>query len=245
MDRFKNIVMIVLGGAILTSCLYEKTTVPPDVLITIPEINPNTGQTDNKNLNVCSQTAATNTKDSVCFNSQILPFFVTNCAQSGCHDIKTRAEGYDLTTFKSITSKGIDLKNPSNSKLYREMLGNMPPKPAAKLLKAQTDLVLKWITEGAKNVVCSSSIDTTNITFSKTINPLLQTNCVGCHKAGSVSGGVLLDSYANVKGYIDNKKIWGSINFINGYAAMPPSQKMNDCQLVIVKKWIDAGAKND
>jgi hypothetical protein len=57
--------------------------------------------------------------------------------------------------------------------------------------------VLKWITEGAKNVICGVAVDTANVTFSKTINPLLQTNCVGCHKTGSISGGVLLDSYAN------------------------------------------------
>ena len=136
-------------------------------------------------------------------------------------------------------------KNPTKSKLYTEMLSEMPPKPAARLPKAQTDLVLKWITQGAKNVVCSTAIDTTNITFSKTIEPLIQTNCVGCHKPGSASGSVLLDTYTHVKIYIDNKKIWGSINYSKGYIAMPPSQKMNDCQLKVMQKWILAGAKND
>jgi len=79
------------------------------------------------------------------------------------------------------------------------MLSEMPPFPAPKLAKSQTDLVLKWITEGAKNVICSIAVDTANVTFSKTIKPLLETNCVGCHKIGSVSGGVLLDSYNHVK----------------------------------------------
>jgi mono/diheme cytochrome c family protein len=89
------------------------------------------------------------------------------------------------------------------------------------------------------------AVDTANVTFSKRINPLLQTNCVGCHKTGSVSGGVLLDSYANIKAYVDNKKMWGAMNYITGYSAMPPSQKLTDCQLSVVKKWIDKGAKND
>jgi hypothetical protein len=239
MKRIKQAFFIIFWALIFNSCLYEHATIDPSVT---PIDTTNTDPTGGIN---CDQTAVSNTKDSVCFNSQILPFFVTNCAQSGCHDAKTRAEGYDLSTFQKITSKGIDKKNPSNSKLYREMLGNMPPKPAPRLPKEQTDMVLKWITEGAKNVICGSAIDTTNVTFSKTINPLLQTNCVGCHKAGSVSGGVLLDSYANIKTYIDNKKIWGAINYISGYVAMPPSQKMNDCQLKVIKKWIDNGAKND
>jgi uncharacterized membrane protein len=204
-----------------------------------------TGSGTSNTTVTCSPTITTNTKDSVCFNTQILPFIINNCAKSGCHDTKSRAEGYELTNFQTITSKGIDRKNPKNSKLYTEMLNGMPPSPAAKLLKSETDLVLKWITEGAKNVTCGVSVDTANVTFSKTINPLIQTNCVGCHKTGSVSGGVLLDSYANVKFYVDNKKMWGAMNYQSGYFAMPPSQKLTDCQLSVVQKWIDKGAKND
>lgn len=239
MNKIKQMILIVVVAELLTSCLYERANMPSIVSpIDTTSLNPIIN-------GKCDQTITTNTKDSVCFNTQILPFFVTNCAQSGCHDTKTRADGYDLSTFQKITSKGIDKKSPQNSKLYREMLGDMPPKPAAKLPKTQTDLVLKWIAEGAKNVNCSTAIDTTNITFSKTIFPLLQTNCIGCHKVGSASGGILLDSYAHIKTYIDNKKIMGAINYVSGFAAMPPSQKMNDCQLKVIKIWVDNGAKND
>jgi ribosomal protein S16 len=245
--KFKIGAIICLLASISSSCLYEKTPVNPTVDMPITN-DPNSNPTDlpaNIPLSVCKPSASSNTKDSVCFNTQILPLFVTNCAQSGCHDAITRAEGYDLTTFLKITSKGIDRKSPKNSKIYTEMLGNMPPKPLTKLLKSQTDLVLKWISEGAKNVNCSSAIDTTNITFSKTIFPLLQTNCVGCHQTGLASGGVLLNSYDNISTYIANKRIWGAINYVSGYVAMPPTEKMTDCQLAIIKKWIDNGAKND
>lgn len=248
MKFLKYILFTALTIGFISSCLNEKNTVTPTGS-TSTETGSTTGTTTGTGTTTttitCTPSVASNTKDSVCFNTQILPFFVSNCGNSGCHDSKTRAEGYDLTSYKAIISRGIDLKNPKNSKLYQEMLSSMPPRPAAKLAKTQTDLVLKWITEGARNVTCSISIDTVNVTFSKTIMPLLETNCVGCHKAGTVSGGVQLDSYANVKTYIDNKRMWGAINYQTGYSAMPPSAKLTDCQLFIVKKWIDKGAKND
>jgi hypothetical protein len=252
MKKIKYSFAIVLIISLITSCLNNKQTVDP---IATPSTIPNTGTigtgtttgsgSTSTNTITCNPNVANNTKDSVCFNSQMLPFFTTNCATSSCHDSKTKAEGYDLSSYKSIISKGIDLKTPKNSKLYTEMLNGMPPAPAPKLAKTQTDLVLKWITEGVKNVTCGVAVDTANVTFSKTIKPLLETNCVGCHKTGSVSGGVLLDSYANVKAYVDNKKMWGAMNYLSGYSAMPPSQKLSDCQLSVVKKWIDKGAKND
>jgi hypothetical protein len=244
MKELKYLLVIVLIISLIASCVNNKQTVDPVVTSTPSTGTAGSGTTTTPTI-TCNPTVVTNTKDSVCFNSQILPFFTTNCASSGCHDSKTRAEGYDLSTYKSIISKGIDLKTPRNSKIYTQMLSEMPPAPAPKLAKSQTDLVLKWITEGAKNVTCGITVDTANVTFSKTIKPLLETNCVGCHKTGSVSGGVILDSYVNVKAYVDNNKMWGAVNYLSSYLAMPPSQKLTDCQLLVVKKWIDKGAKND
>lgn len=194
MKELRNLLPIMLILSLITSCLNNKQAVDPGLIQ-----GNGTPELGNPTTISCNPPLASNTKDSVSFNSQILPFFTTNCASSGCHDSKTRAEGYDLSTYKSIISRGLDLRTPKNSKIYTEMLSEMPPFPAPKLAKSQTDLVLKWITEGAKNVICSIAVDTANVTFSKTIKPLLETNCVGCHKIGSVSGGVLLDSYNHVK----------------------------------------------
>lgn len=250
MNKIKVFLIISLFVSTVSACLSEKQTVEPTTSTgtstgTTTGGTTTGGTTGTSTTTIsCGQTLSTDTKDSVCFNTQILPFFVTNCAKSGCHDSKTKADGYELTSFKTITSKGIDLKSPKSSKLYKEMLDGMPPPPAT-LLKTDTDLVLKWITEGAKNVTCGVKVDTANVTFSKTIFPLIQTNCIGCHKAGSVSGGVLLDSYANIKIYVDNKRMWGSMNYLTGYSPMPPSMKLTDCQLSVVQKWINNGAKND
>lgn len=197
----------------------------------------------------CGTTGSNASKgDSVCFTTQVLPFFVSNCATSGCHDTKTHADGYDLTSYTKIM-KGITAGSPSKSKLYTVMLRTdnerMPPPPAQPLSKTQTDLIAKWITQGAREVNCAVVVDTQNVTFSKTIMPLLTTNCVGCHKTGNLSGGVSLENYTQVKSYVDSKRLWGSLNSLTGYSPMPPIGKLTDCQLTVVKKWIDAGAKND
>jgi hypothetical protein len=57
---------------------------------------------------------------------------------------------------------------------------------------------------------------------------------------------VQLDSYSAVKLQIDNKKLFGSINHDPGFKAMPPTgNKMSECNIFIVKKWIDNGALNN
>lgn len=228
---------------------------PNDTTTTNPTEN-NTGSTSasdsstTANTNTCGNTSSNASKgDSICFNTQVLPFIVSNCATSGCHDAKTRADGYELTSYATITKKGITAGSPSKSKIYTLMTRTdnerMPPPPAQALSKTQTDVIAKWILQGAKNVNCAVVVDTQHVTFSKTIMPLLATNCIGCHKTGSISGEVNLENYTSIKTYVDNKRLYGSVTYQSGYAAMPPISKLTDCQLSVIKKWIDAGAKNN
>lgn len=252
MLKIKTIFTIIFI-ALLVSCKYSKSDPMPT------DLTNNTGNTSgdttspsttNNESSTCGNATSNVAKgDSVCFNTQVLPFIVSNCATSGCHDAKTRAEGYDLTSYENIVKKGITAGSPSKSKIYTVMIktdeDRMPPAPAQALSSTQTDMIAKWIAQGAKNVNCAVVVDTQNVTFSKTIMPLLSTNCLGCHKTGSISGNVNLENYANVKTYVDNKRLSGAINSLAGYSPMPPIGKLTDCQLQVVKKWIDAGAKNN
>ncbi len=148
-------------------------------------------------------TTTNSTGDSVCFNTQILPMIVSNCATSGCHDAKSKEDGYELTSYSKIISKGIKVGSPSNSKLYQVMIRTdnerMPQPPLPALSKANIDLFAKWIQQGAKNVTCGTTVDTVNVSYSKTIQPVITTYCLGCHQAPSNSGGVNLSTYSNVK----------------------------------------------
>lgn len=238
------------ASLVLISCLNNKQDVVPTATTTATTTTTTTTTTGTTTTTAsldCGNISSASTGDSVCFNTEILPFFTSNCASSGCHDAKTKMEGYDLTTYTFITKSGIVAGNPSKSKLYTVMIatGESRMPPNRQLTTTQTALVAKWITQGAKNVQCSAVVDTQNVSFSKTIMPLITTNCLGCHQAGNLSAGVSLETYASIKSYVDSKRFYGAVSYSTGYFPMPPSRKLTDCQLYVISKWINAGAKNN
>jgi cytochrome c5 len=90
----------------------------------------------------------------------------------------------------------------------------------------------------------------TDITrFNTEIRPILQSNCITCHAnsvALSSGGGIKLQDYADVKSYVLNGKLVGSIDHSTGFSAMPKGGvKLSDCNILIIKTWISKGALND
>ncbi len=69
----------------------------------------------------------------VCFESEVLPIFQSNCAKSGCHDAITHEKGYVLDSYANIIRKGIVVGSATNSEIYEVLFetGNdkMPPAP--------------------------------------------------------------------------------------------------------------------
>lgn len=187
-------------------------------------------------------------KDTVYFVQAVLPLFQSSCALSGCHDAITHKEGLRLDSYAGIVSGGINVSNPTNSKIYKVMVSSgeelMPPPPAATMTSAQLSTISKWIGQGAKNNSCiESGCDTTNVKFSTHIKPLIQNNCQGCHSGAAPGGGINLATYAGVKAIADNGKFFGSISHLTGYKAMPQNgNKLTDCQITTVKIWINQGS---
>ena len=92
----------------------------------------------------------------------------------------------------------------------------------------------------------NTSCDTSAVSYSSTILPILQNQCLGCHSANANSGSVNLEGYAQVKIYVDNGKLLGSIQHGSGYSPMPKDQpKMEPCTINRVASWISAGALNN
>ncbi|NOR88379.1 MAG: hypothetical protein GQ527_12290 [Bacteroidales bacterium] len=88
-----------------------------------------------------------------------------------------------------------------------------------------------------------NNCDTTSVSYSLTVKPMLDRSCVSCHQASNPSGGVLLDTYEQVKLVADNGRLWGSVNHENGYTAMPQGGgKLSSCSLGQIKSWIDNGS---
>lgn len=86
--------------------------------------------------------------------------------------------------------------------------------------------------------------DTTNITYSGTVVPLMDSyNCISCHGSSFPQGNVVLDNYDDLKVVVDNGRFWGAINHDDGYSSMPQNlPKMDDCDLRKIRVWIDDGA---
>lgn len=85
--------------------------------------------------------------------------------------------------------------------------------------------------------------DTTNVTYSGTIEPIIQSSCAtpGCHVTGGSANGYF-ESYANVKAKVDN----GSFeNRVVVQRDMPPGAQLNDCQILVIQQWLADGAPNN
>jgi hypothetical protein len=98
-----------------------------------------------------------------------------------------------------------------------------------------------------EDLLYGGTCDTSTTTYSATITGILNNyGCMNCHVGGNPSGGINLESYANVKAYVDNGKLYGSISHASGFIPMPDgAAKMSSCDLKKVKAWIDAGAPNN
>lgn len=89
-----------------------------------------------------------------------------------------------------------------------------------------------------------TNCNTVNVSFSTTVNALLQQyGCLGCHSGPGGSGNVNLQGHANVKQVALSGKLYGAISHSPGFKPMPQGgNKMSDCDIKKIKSWIDAGA---
>ena len=184
--------------------------------------------------------------DSICFERDILPIFVSNCAMSGCHDANTRAEGYDLSNYASIVKRGIKSGNPADSEIWEGIDdGSMPPKGS--LTAIQKSYIKTWIAAGAKNGInCYVGCDSNVFTYSAGVSKIMS-QCTGCHSGTNPSGKIDLSNVAGVKSVALSGRLVGSVKQLSGFVSMPPygSPKLSDCQITQIQKWINNGCKND
>ena len=189
--------------------------------------------------------------DTVYFASQMLPLMISSCAMSGCHDVISHKEGVILTDYTNIM-RVVKAGNPSSSKLYQSLLESgsdrMPRAPVPAFTQAQISLVAKWIQQGAKNNFCVNNATvncvTNNMSFSKDIQPILVSNCTGCHNATAPSAGINLTNFTGTKTI--SARLVGSITHAAGYVAMPTSTiKLSPCDINKISAWITQGTLNN
>lgn len=208
------------------------------------ELLPDNGNGSNNSVNICNP-------DSAYFSNDIAPLLSSNCAMSGCHDNITHADGIRFTSYSNIMNSGIiDIGNPGNSDLIDVVTETdpdkiMPPPPANPLTTSQIALLSQWISQGANNNSCTGGCDTTNVTFSGSISPLLQSKCNGCHGNSNPGGGVILTNYSGVQAVANNGKLLSSVEHTSAFPMPKNGSKLPDCEISMIRIWINAGALNN
>ncbi|MBE0650943.1 MAG: hypothetical protein IH595_08870 [Bacteroidales bacterium] len=92
----------------------------------------------------------------------------------------------------------------------------------------------------------SGPCDTTGVTFSATVKPILSTNCTGCHNSNFPSGSIALDTYSSVVSAVKGGRFLGSIQQAPGYIPMPQGAgKLSDCDISRIEAWINKGMPNN
>ena len=87
--------------------------------------------------------------------------------------------------------------------------------------------------------------DTTNVTYSQTIAPIMSTNCNVCHSVVLHSGGVVTENYDGLKIVADNGKLIPAVEQ-TGFFPMPKGgNKLPACDLSKINIWVRDGALNN
>ena len=98
---------------------------------------------------------ATAGRPSPSFSADISPILTSRCATAGCH-VAGGPHGVDLRTYDTLSAGGDDgaiviADNARESEIVKQIVqGRMPP-GGPPLEAVQTQLIIDWINEGAKN----------------------------------------------------------------------------------------------
>jgi len=199
------------------------------------------------------------------FAVEIKPLLESTCLS--CHGPEKPKGDLQLMT-RALALKGGEHGSvlvpgkPSESKLYTSTThppGHddiMPPK-GDPLTKIQTEALRKWIEQGADWPESLSLKQTKRIEFAKDVQPLLELNCVACHRDGYIKGGLRLDERSlafqggdSGSGIVafrpkDSRVYVSTTLGPEDDGLMPPAKKNGPLpkeKIEILARWIEQGA---
>lgn len=88
--------------------------------------------------------------------------------------------------------------------------------------------------------------DTTNVTYSTDVWPVISENCTDCHNTGFPSGNVSLSNYDEIVAAVQNGSLLGTIKHEDGWSPMPKGGgKLPDCDIQKIESWVNAGTPDN
>lgn len=183
-----------------------------------------------------------------CFERDILPILQGSCAISGCHDAVT-AEGERIFTDYAHTVNEVIPGDPEESDLYQKLIESnpndiMPPPPYSPLPQDQIDSIYNWILYGALDEYCGIYCDTSNITYSGIIEPIINVSCKSCHSGARPNGGVSITNYNDVA-TLATTGILMKVLVGDNVPLMPQGGALPECKIGQIEIWINNGFPND
>lgn len=91
-----------------------------------------------------------------------------------------------------------------------------------------------------------AACDTTNVSYSNDVWPIISSNCTSCHSGGAPQGNVSLENYDDIVIAAKNGSLLGTIKHEDGWSPMPKGGGMlNDCDISKIEIWVDDGTPNN
>ncbi|MBK8497362.1 MAG: hypothetical protein IPL52_00760 [Flavobacteriales bacterium] len=223
----------VLGG-IVVGCKHEPPEAPAEVIV---------------DLGGGGEEPVACDSNTVWFQQQILPILISNCAIPGCHNTATDDnDEIEITSYATLMASGIVQDGDLMEAITEtDPDDRMPQPPQAPLEPWQVDLIATWIQQGAQNNSCeNAACDTTNVTYSGTIRPLVQLRCQGCHSGATPQGGLNFSAWGPLNMVAMDGRLSGAIQHQPTFTAMPPSgPQLSDCRIAQFLDWVEQGAPNN
>ena len=88
--------------------------------------------------------------------------------------------------------------------------------------------------------------DTTNVTYSNNVWPIINANCTSCHGGGAPAGNIRLENYNDISSAANNGSLLGTIRHENGWSPMPKGGgKLNNCDIAKIETWVNQGTPDN
>ncbi len=81
--------------------------------------------------------------------------------------------------------------------------------------------------------------DTTNVTYTGKVYPILDQYCISCHSGASPQGGLDFTNYDQLAFVAESGTLLGAIKHLQGYSAMPKDlPQLDSCKIRIIEIWV-------
>jgi len=92
----------------------------------------------------------------------------------------------------------------------------------------------------------TTTCDTTDVSYSKQILPILQDNCYTCHQGSNPISGIDLSTFSVLQSHVKNGDLKSAVTHTGNVTPMPYGLPMlPSCEVNTIVAWVNQGALNN